>query len=91
MCVPGWGAHITRGTCSRVGEHILLGICVPQAGEHILLGICVCQVGKVFYKKKYAGHDKNNFFFSFYFTIFLWSIFFCFFPIIYRREKPQSS
>ena len=42
---PGRETHVTRDTCSRVEEDILLGICVSQVGEHISLGICVSQVG----------------------------------------------
>ena len=62
--------HISRDTCSWVGEHISLGICVSQVGKHLSLGICVsrvrehiflgiyvAQVGKVLCKKEYAGHD----------------------------------
>ena len=67
ICDSQVGEHISLGiSVSQVGKHISLGICVSTLREHILLGICVAQVGKLPYKKEYAGHDYNNFFFLFY-------------------------
>jgi len=40
----GRGTHITSDTCSWVGEHISLVICVALLGKQISL--CVSQVGK---------------------------------------------
>ena len=95
MCLPGRGTHITRDMCFpgicvfQVGEYIR--ICFSQVGEHISLGICVSQVGKVFQKKRTCRAGLKQSLFLFLFYNFFNRPFFCYFSIIYRRQKSQSS
>ena len=43
MCFPG-RKHVASDTCSQVGKHISLLICVDEVGEQISLGISVSLV-----------------------------------------------